>query len=348
MAKGWSIFTLALVLSLFGTLAAILQEGSFLKRVSGCEPTGTTTTFDVVVADPSPRELPPIRNRFSWNSTDDDVADDGSPSTTNASHHHYCVITKDAMWPGVCSSSTYGWRRSVAHSAEALFGCWSWFQAVGATNETRALLIADGLMPDVHTWTRQLMDAMNCQVYMYNALGDLEPFSHDRSFLLGVNRSYQPYFVENHWLDSRADAQNLRKLILPDLFPSGEDTAAAASPVRVGILERDNNRHLSNLTELEAALQAIPNVQTTVIRFTAGVPMKDQARWFATQDIIVAAHGAGLTNAVVLRPGSTVIQIYPYRYYFMGYFESLVTKAGGFNMHWYPVSRKNHAECSHR
>jgi capsular polysaccharide biosynthesis protein len=71
---------------------------------------------------------------------------------------------------------------------------------------------------------------------------------------------------------------------------------------------------------------------------TENYGLHEQASWFAAQHIIIAAHGAALTNSIFFFPNTTVVQLYPFQYYFPGYFESLVIKVGGSNVDWYPVS----------
>ena len=69
-----------------------------------------------------------------------------------------------------------------------------------------------------------------------------------------------------------------------------------------------------------------------------------------SRHIIVAAHGAGLTNCSFLQPNATVISLYPRNFYFVGYFESLITQVGGHNLDWYEgdkaLARNVHAEMS--
>ncbi len=44
------------------------------------------------------------------------------------------------------------------------------------------------------------------------------------------------------------------------------------------------------------------------------LPIREQARLFAGADVVVAPHGAGCTNAVFCKPGTTFIEIFPPRY----------------------------------
>lgn len=240
------------------------------------------------------------------------------------------------MWPGVnFGKEHWGWTRSVPHSAEAIFACWSWFQRVGANSATRALLVGDGMPMIMHKWSLQLVRAMRCRVFAYKTLRGLMPLLREKQDQASVTY-FEPQFVENHWIDSRLDANSLREMILPGFERD-------ATQIHIGILERDNNRRIRNLTELEQRLVKHDSPEQLSFNVTIqrmdDLKLHEQARWFASQHIIVAAHGAALTNVIFSFPNTTVIQLYPFRYYLPGYFESLVSKIGGHSLDWYPVSR---------
>ena len=55
---------------------------------------------------------------------------------------------------------------------------------------------------------------------------------------------------------------------------------------------------------------------------------KKQVDWMGSHDIIVAAHGAGLTNAAFIQPGTIVMELFPPNYYVDGFFQPLIEQSG--------------------
>ena len=75
----------------------------------------------------------------------------------------WCIIGNDSMWPGVKS---WGWRHSVAHVAEALLPCWSWFVRRNTTKNCGFYIIDNLQQP--HAWGKQLMENIQCEIkYSY-------------------------------------------------------------------------------------------------------------------------------------------------------------------------------------
>ena len=61
----------------------------------------------------------------------------------------------------------------------------------------------------------------------------------------------------------------------------------------------------------------------------------DQARWFASKDLIIAAHGAALTNSVFITKGTIVLQLYPPFFYWQ-FYDPLITQSGGLALGYAP------------
>ena len=55
----------------------------------------------------------------------------------------------------------------------------------------------------------------------------------------------------------------------------------------------------------------------------------EQALWVHAHDIIVAPHGAGLSNVVFARPCTVVLELYPKHFYLPGFYLPLVSDSGG-------------------
>lgn len=72
-----------------------------------------------------------------------------------------------------------------------------------------------------------------------------------------------------------------------------------------------SGRRELNLPELRAALEP----QGFRFVTTQGKTMKEEADLFGNADVIVAVHGAALHNLLFARPGTKVIEIFPYDYF---------------------------------
>lgn len=79
------------------------------------------------------------------------------------------------------------------------------------------------------------------------------------------------------------------------------------SPARVYVSRRDAaKRKIANETELEEMLTAHGFTCLTL----SDLPLDAQVHLFANAEIVVAQHGAGLTNILFARPGTRVIELY--------------------------------------
>lgn len=110
---------------------------------------------------------------------------------------------------------------------------------------------------------------------------------------------------------------------------AGRDAAAAAAAapcaIHMTLNSRAGERQLVQTKELAAAITALaaghnhffapPRVDVTVseAHFENMTFAAQRAAMRAT-DVLVASHGAGLTNVVFLRPGTSVIEVYPFAY----------------------------------
>lgn len=67
-------------------------------------------------------------------------------------------------------------------------------------------------------------------------------------------------------------------------------------------------RSIPNIPEIASALDPLGDVE---VLDTAGLPPTDQIRTLASTDVLVAQHGAGLSNMIWMRPGAAVVEIQP-------------------------------------
>jgi capsular polysaccharide biosynthesis protein len=85
-----------------------------------------------------------------------------------------------------------------------------------------------------------------------------------------------------------------------------------------------------NVENITAALrEANPSALIQTLYMEDMEPMEQFSIW-SQQNIVIAAHGAGLMNAIFLPPGnaSAVIEIFPPHYYPQFYFGSLLRECG--------------------
>jgi hypothetical protein len=77
------------------------------------------------------------------------------------------------------------------------------------------------------------------------------------------------------------------------------------------VMVRQRWRGFTNADAVEAALRAT-GLPVTVLRITPAWNFTAQVAAFAGTGLLVAAHGAGLTNALFMPPHAAVIEVFPY------------------------------------
>jgi hypothetical protein len=109
---------------------------------------------------------------------------------------------------------------------------------------------------------------------------------------------------------------------IPDLFHTGElpeefrmhDFDTLISPLRLLLIQRafGKARHMVNIADVKNALQRDPRYNVSVIDFDYTTP-RFQVETFSDADVVVAVHGAALTNIIFMKPGSALVEILPYK-----------------------------------
>jgi hypothetical protein len=61
----------------------------------------------------------------------------------------------------------------------------------------------------------------------------------------------------------------------------------------------------------------------------------EQAEWWSRHDVVVAAHGASVTNLIFMRENASVIELYPDHYYPIDLYYSLSKAVGISHYGWY-------------
>jgi len=75
---------------------------------------------------------------------------------------------------------------------------------------------------------------------------------------------------------------------------------------RLFVSRRNSRRSIENEEEIIALLEAFDFEAIQAEK----LPFKDQVNLFSSAEVIVASHGAGLTNIVFAKPGTKVLEIF--------------------------------------
>lgn len=249
----------------------------------------------------------------------------------------WCIIAQTSM-----SRTSRRFHDHFPHAMENILPCWSYFRSVNAQHNCGFALLYGLALNQRHSWHRQLVDAMGCQVKHVRStkVDRFRPFKTPEGAVFHtVNLKHkQPRYGMVRYLDSPPDAWALRRLFFTD-----EYIAAVKGPatLHIGMIQRTSDRVITNFDEILALLhdrmaqrkpKVVYKIHTTTLSNMPNI--SQQASWFATKDVIIGAHGAAMTNAVFICPGTIVLQIYPPNYFFQS-LEPLIEQAGGIALDWY-------------
>ena len=275
---------------------------------------------------------------------------------------HWCVIDRYYL---SCLSRVYF--RHFPHALETLLPCWSMLrQAMDtAAGDTCGILstiddeygpwqtefIKEGMKCDIETlpWRKEADFRKILTLYeevpvKFNTTDVFSPLLKERRKELAswlptndvfhVPNMYlaKPRFNHFHYIDDKEDAHALRRNFISDFDIA--TIKGPEKPIQIGIIQRDEMRIIKNLDELKRGIQDhFLNANVTVTHFNFKT-VKEQASWFATKDIIVAAHGAALANSVFITPKTIVLILYPPKIMFQS-LEPMVEQAGGIALDWF-------------
>lgn len=107
----------------------------------------------------------------------------------------------------------------------------------------------------------------------------------------------------------------LRLTILNRVAPPQAQLDQAKDPYAFG-------RHIPGVGGVKEAILAAASTEARVdlkldirVRFFEGMSMKEQVAVMQATDVLVGAHGAGLSNALFMRTNSTLVELAPFAYY---------------------------------
>lgn len=107
----------------------------------------------------------------------------------------------------------------------------------------------------------------------------------------------------------------LRLTILNRVAPPQEQLAKAKDPYAFG-------RHIPRVRDVKEAILAEALMDSRVdltldirLRFFEGMTLSEQVAVMQATDVLVGAHGAGLSNALFMRTNSSLVELAPFAYY---------------------------------
>ena len=223
---------------------------------------------------------------------------DSTPKTIDLASSLQASKKKEKHW---CVIS---WRHSVRtvrrhfehfpHSLEILLPCWSYFREREATENCGIILFG---FKELGSWQSEFVrDGMGCDVFIskneeYDTkTGELivnNTVIPDGTYYLPNLYLQRPRFGHIQYLDDRRDAHALRKKFVSDEYI--ESLKGEGKPLQIGMIQRPKSRRIANLEQIKAALQKdIPGANISITDFNYPT-VKEQAEWFATKDVIIAA-----------------------------------------------------------
>lgn len=137
-----------------------------------------------------------------------------------------------------------------------------------------------------------------------------------RSAIVNNLKQYEPYGIfdekRNNILFAANGISREDAALLPGM--KGKECT-----VTITALTRSGPRALVGLPELESVIYAMGQrlgIKTNfrVADFSDDLSIEDQIRTMQTSNVLVAAHGAGNSNYIFMRPLSSVIEIFPFSY----------------------------------
>lgn len=98
---------------------------------------------------------------------------------------------------------------------------------------------------------------------------------------------------------------------ISDPNENGAETGSSNTDIVVTFVERKGARELvDQAAHIEALRAAVPHMKLDVVDFAA-VPFREQIEIAHRTDVLLGVHGAGLTHAMFMKPGSVLVEVLP-------------------------------------
>lgn len=225
----------------------------------------------------------------------------------------------------------------IPHAMQSLGVCWSYFcrmrerygDSVGCGIYLENYGVwerASNVGTDRKGWVADLLDSMNCTISA--KMPDARQTFVHRPPLNATN--WKQLFV---WFERPSDASSLAKAVIGSSAVAAR-TITTARPLSIGVIQRVESRLLTNINEItQAVSEKFPGLPLEVAEME-GMTFLDQAKFWNSKDVVIAAHGAAMANAVFMRRGASIVEIYPAHYYPRIY-EALCRRIGIQHFAWY-------------
>ena len=270
-------------------------------------------------------------------------------SSSSSSHSHRNEEKDIWLW---CALKRYSTRRlfHFPHAAQSLLPCWSWFERMRSnltnttTTTTTTTVLHCGFWlieknyPTIalEGWVGQLIEHMGCSI------SETEPPCYSSASNSGNAMFYflpRDVLHDYQWFERPQDATSLRMQVLQSInFTDNHGTTAAAATatnhrhdaLRIAIIDRRSTRKLLNVDNVSSSLRHAYPLAAVEIAYMEDMEPTEQFLFWSRQDIIIAGHGAALTNTFFLPPGNTsaLIEIFPPHFYDVTFFRTLRNSAG--------------------
>jgi Glycosyltransferase 61 len=240
----------------------------------------------------------------------------------------------------------------IPHAMQSLGLCWSYFcrvreiygEAIRCGLHLSNYAVweqASNVGPRRKGWVSDLLHSMNCTISATIPHDDVgvDRFVQHRPPLNAT--SWKQMFV---WFERPSDATMLTKSVLG---PAAVTLRASQRPLQIGLVQRIESRVFTNFDQIASSIQqAFPDthVETAVME---NMTFRQQAQFWNDKDVVVVGHGAAVTNAVFMRRGASIVEVYPPHYYPRIY-EALCRRIGLRHYAWYDnVTDIDHDHATH-
>lgn len=237
--------------------------------------------------------------------------------------------TAQTAWCVLDNENLHKFFYHFPHALQVLSRCWSYFMM-----ERRKYGITScGFFFDmikkknfnfnkISPWAKDLIKAMNCsRIIRKESSAPKPPSTDDYYYLMWTRR----------WFEEVEDAAPLREAVLQRRRQGYTKIDEFTNrTVSIGLIQRvprmkqcdrlpvpKNCRHFREFTNLKKIQQALAkNFPSIKIKNTKlrKMDLVEQASWWWNTDIVIAAHGATLSNVLFMRPKTAVIEVFPTGY----------------------------------
>jgi hypothetical protein len=107
----------------------------------------------------------------------------------------------------------------------------------------------------------------------------------------------------------------------------------------IAFLVRKTNRFIVNVDEVMSAMHELFSEEVRTLEFE-DLDFAGQVHAMSSVKLLVAPHGAGLTNIAFMQPGSALIEVFPVHWHPSFYFDDLARTCGM----WYRAYQNNNVQ----